>query len=81
MIEKIKDIVKWVITPLLLIMGYIFHLLGQNERLRNDVAKERVEKDLAEVILKKEEAKGDADKLEADYTDALNEYRNPDRKG
>jgi hypothetical protein len=82
MLEKIKNIVKYVFFPLTALFAFIYYILNQNSELKNKVARNDAEKQMAEALTKLEKAKesADADQTESDssysdYKRALDEYK------
>lgn len=74
MLQKIKDAVLYVVTPLAILAGYIYYLLGRNEALERKIALKEADqniKDLVSDARKAEEGSKDARK---NYEDTRDKY-------
>jgi len=72
--QTLKDLAKYLLTPLLLLFAYIFHLKTQNESLKGEVAQGKTEEALRDIITQKDEAGKNAQTLEDDYNRMRAEY-------
>lgn len=73
--EKIKDVLAYVITPIVGLLVYIYFLLQKEQGLENQVGTLKADKELGDVLAKKQEAEKQAkdaidtyNKLKAGYT-------------
>lgn len=84
-IKKVLDIIKGSIfliaAPIFGIVAYIFYLKKTISSLDDEVAQSKVEKQLADVLSKKEKANEEANTAESNYIDARNEYLSGQESG
>lgn len=81
MIEKLKqlgaaskEVVLYILTPVLLVIGYIVYLQSKLRTTKGDLAIAKSEQELAKSLDKTKELENDATKAEADYKRTRDEY-------
>ena len=85
MLAKIVDISKktflYILAPLALIAGYVFHLLTKVEKLKGDLNRAKSSQEMADALEKKEEADHEASDAVANYELIKSQYlRDRDKK-
>ena len=65
--EAAKNVVLYILGPAVAVVAYFFYLKGKNTELEAKVNQTAAERDLAGTLVKKEDAKNEADKAEIDY--------------
>lgn len=66
-LESVKKTAIYVLTPLLIVGGYIYYLLTKVNSLKSELDKSKVEKDLVVTLEKKQESEYEAKQSELDY--------------
>jgi hypothetical protein len=64
--------------PFLALAGLIAYLLTSNRQLKEQLERERLSRDVKATLALKEEAKNEADKLDADWEHVRTKYVNSD---
>lgn len=65
-----------VLAPVIAFFAYVFKLQGENNSLKDDVARHEAKEVVSDAIHNLQEAKKDADAKEDEFNRALDEYRN-----
>lgn len=81
MLEKLKQYGLYVIAPILVVLGYIYYLLGKLSSLQSQVGQAKAEKQIVNILEKKEEAELNANTAEADYDSIKLRFLNAERSG
>lgn len=80
MIQKLKDFGAWILTPLFFLFGAIYLLLERNRALKDELARNKADRELGTILDEKERKREKADDAEnkfdrdmADFKRALRE--------
>lgn len=73
-LQTIKDLLLLIVFPILTIGAYIYYLSRKNKTLEDELEITKSSKELAGKLAEKEEAKHDADRIEQEYRDTVNDY-------
>jgi Tfp pilus assembly protein PilO len=74
--EGAKNVVLFIVGPVIGILAYFFYLKGKNTELEAQVRQTQAERDLAGTLAKKEDATNEANKAEDDYHRTRSAYLN-----
>lgn len=77
----IKQVILWVLAPLLGILAYIYYLTTKISNLTNQLEQTKVEKELSQTLDKKIEADHEATQTELDYNTVRKLFLNQSGKG
>jgi F0F1-type ATP synthase membrane subunit b/b' len=77
-VETLKTVLKYAALPFVVLGAIIYGLLMKVSSLKGQAAIKDAEKEIADVITKKEAASRDADAAVADFRDALERERSDD---
>lgn len=75
MLAKIKSVVLYVLTPLAFIAGFIAYLMGDRDKWKAKFEQTRLNERMNNIVKEKEDAKINADSLDADYAAKLEQYK------
>lgn len=67
MIQKIKDFGAWILTPLFFLLGAIYLLIEQKRALKDELAREKADRELGNTLSEMERKKEAADVAEDDF--------------
>jgi hypothetical protein len=74
MIDKIKDVVKWILAPLFFLGGIVYYLVSKNNALKEQLRQSHAEKELSDVLNQRVEAQKESDNAEKAYRDSKRLY-------
>ena len=75
MIQKLKEFGAWVLTPLFFLFGAIFLLWTRNQALKDEVRKEKADRELGETLGNLERQKEKADDAEAKFDRDMADFK------
>jgi hypothetical protein len=71
MIQKLKEWGAWILTPLFVLIGAIYLLTEKNRALKDELAREKADRELGQTLQKLDNQKERADDAEAKFDRSL----------
>lgn len=72
MLEKVKQVLKYIVLPLTALFGFIYYLLQDRKKLQNELSAQKANSELGNALSRLDEAKKGAEESEKSYEEIRN---------